>query len=104
MARTTRMKTKAKGNETEVLVLVNHPMETGNRKDKKTGKKIPAHFIQTMDFAINGKTFANCHLGTAVSKNPLVSVRIKGAKSGDKVTVAWADNKGEKGNASTAVK
>ena len=28
-----------------VKVLIKHPMETGLRKDKKTGEPIPAHFI-----------------------------------------------------------
>jgi sulfur-oxidizing protein SoxZ len=103
MARTTRMKTKAiGGGVAEVLVLVNHPMETGNRKDKKTGKKIPAHYIKNMTFKKNGKTFASAKLGAAVSKNPLVSVRVA-ARSGDKITVAWSDTAGERGNASSSV-
>jgi len=100
MAYSTRIKTKTSGGETTVLVLVNHPMETGNRKDKKTGKKIPAHYIKTMTFAKNGKSFADANLGPAVSKNPLVSVKVS-AKSGDKISVSWSDSKGEKGSAST---
>jgi len=102
MARTTRMKTKASGGVAEVLVLVNHPMETGNRKDKKTGKKIPAHYIKNMTFKKNGKAFADANLGPAVSKNPLVSVRVA-AKAGDKITVSWSDSKGESGNAASSV-
>lgn len=102
MARTTRMKTKTSGGSTEVLVLVHHPMETGLRKDKKTGKKIPAHYIKTMVFTINGKRFANANLGPAVSKNPLISVHVA-AKPGDKIAVNWADTKGEKGSASSTV-
>ena len=100
MAYSTRIKTKTSGSETTVLVLVNHPMETGNRKDKKTGKKIPAHYIKTMTFAKNGKSFADANLGPAVSKNPLVSVKVA-AKSGDKISVSWSDSNGEKGSAST---
>lgn len=103
MARTTRIKTKARGSAAEVLVLVNHPMETGNRKNKKTGKKIPAHYIKAMTFKKNGKTFADASLGQAVSKNPLVSVRVA-AKKGDKIVVSWSDSRGEKGGASTSVK
>jgi len=103
MARTTRMKTKdIGGGVAEVLVLVNHPMETGNRKDKKTGKTIPAHYIKTMTFKKNGKTFADVKTGAAVSKNPLVSVRVA-AKGGDKIDVSWTDTAGEKGDASGTV-
>jgi len=100
MAYSTRIKTKSSGGTTTVLVLVNHPMETGNRKDKKTGKKIPAHYIKDMIFTKNGKTFADAKLGPAVSKNPLVSVKVS-AKSGDKIGVSWSDSMGEKGSAST---
>jgi len=103
MARQTRMRTKTQGGATEVLVLVNHPMETGQRVDKKTKEKIPAHFIQKMTFTLNGKEVAVADLGVAVSKDPLVGIKLKGAKKGDKVKVAWSDNKGETGSAETAV-
>lgn len=101
MARPTKIKVRKKGGQTEILVLVNHPMETGQRKDKKTKKKIPAHYIQKMTFDVNGKTVADANLGPAVSKNPLVGIRVAGAKKGSKVSVKWSDNKGESGSAST---
>ncbi len=100
----TKIKARKKGNATEILVLVQHPMETGSRKDKKTKKVIPAHFIQTLNFTINGKTVADVAMGIGVSKNPLVGIRVKNAKSGDKIEVSWKDNKGETGGAKTAVK
>ncbi|MDH5649813.1 MAG: thiosulfate oxidation carrier complex protein SoxZ [Gammaproteobacteria bacterium] len=103
MARLTKVKTRPKGNETEILVLVNHPMETGNRVDKKTKEKIPAHFIQKMTFKVNGKQVAEADLGTAVSQNPLIGVRVKNAKKGAKVEVSWTDNKGEQGSANATV-
>lgn len=103
MSRLTKIKSRTRGAATEVLVLVNHPMETGNRKNKKTGKKIPAHYIQKMTFALNGKVVAEANLGPAVSKNPLTAIELKGAKAGDKVKVNWSDNKGESGGAETTV-
>jgi sulfur-oxidizing protein SoxZ len=90
------MRTKSQDGATEILVLVNHPMETGQRTDPKTKEKIPAHFIQKMAFSVNGKEVAVADLGVAVSKDPLVGVRVK-AKAGDKVKVTWSDNKGETG-------
>ncbi|MEN9761146.1 MAG: hypothetical protein RI906_972, partial [Pseudomonadota bacterium] len=30
------------------------------------------------------------------SKNPYLQFKVKGAKAGDKITVSWVDNKGEK--------
>ena len=103
MARTTRMRTKAADGDTEVLVLVNHPMETGQRQDAKTKEKIPAHWIQKMTFFLNGKEVAVADMGVAISKDPLVSVKLKGAKAGDKVKVTWSDNKGETGEAEAAI-
>jgi len=78
-------------------------METGNRKDKKTKQKIPAHYIQKMTFEHNGKVVAEANLGPAVSKNPLTAIEIKGAKAGNKVKVSWSDNKGESGGAEATV-
>ncbi|MCG6873198.1 MAG: thiosulfate oxidation carrier complex protein SoxZ [Gammaproteobacteria bacterium] len=103
MAKLTKVKTRTSGDQTEILVLVNHPMETGRVKDKKTGELKPAHYIQTMTFEVNGTKVAEASLGPAVSKNPLTSVAVKGAKPGDKVKVSWSDNKGENGGAETAV-
>ena len=48
----TKMKIKkSKSGGYEVMVLAKHPMETGLRKDKKTGNKIPEHFIENMEFS-----------------------------------------------------
>ncbi|MGB1612083.1 MAG: thiosulfate oxidation carrier complex protein SoxZ [Arenicellales bacterium] len=88
----------------EVMVLAKHPMETGLRKDSKTGEKIPAHFIKTMEFSLNGTAVAQADLGTGVSTNPLISVHLADAKPGDTVGVNWMDNKGESDSAEAAVK
>ncbi len=103
MARLTKIKTRPKEGGTEILVLVNHPMETGQRVDPKTKEKVPAHFIQKMTIEVNGKPVAVADLGVAVSKDPLIGVEVKGAKAGDKVKASWTDNKGETGNAETTI-
>jgi len=99
----TKIKTRPAEGATEILVLVNHPMETGQRVDPKTKEKIPAHFIQKLTIELNGKVIADVDMGVAISKDPLVAVKVKDAKSGDKVKVSWSDNKGEKGDAETDV-
>ena len=38
---TQRYEAKVKGDEVTVKALMSHPMETGLRKDKKTGKVMP---------------------------------------------------------------
>lgn len=100
----TKIKARAKGDVTEILALIQHPMETGQRKDKKTQKLIPAHFIQKVTFEVGGKEAADVNLGSGVSKNPLIGIRVKGAKAGDAIKVSWSDNKGESGGAESAVK
>jgi sulfur-oxidizing protein SoxZ len=92
-----KMRTKTANGETEIMVLIDHPMETGQRVDPKTKEKIPPHFIQKLTFSLNGKEVAVADLGVAVSKDPLVKVKVKGAKPGDKVRVTWSDNEGDTG-------
>jgi sulfur-oxidizing protein SoxZ len=95
MKKETKVRTRMQEGQVEVLILANHPMETGLRKDKKTGKVIPAHFIQELTVELNGKTMATASLGIAVSENPLLGFRIKTAKNGDKLKVTWRDNQGQ---------
>jgi sulfur-oxidizing protein SoxZ len=102
MAKKWKVRASLKGGTTTVKALISHPMETGLRKNKKTGKKVPAHFIQDLNVEHNGKNVLNALWGPAVSANPYLSFRFKGAKSGDTVKISWADNKG--GSDSTEVK
>ena len=99
----TKIKTRPKDGATEILVLVNHPMETGQRVDAKSKEKIPAHHIQKLTIDLNGKAVADIDLGPAVSMDPLVGISIKNVKSGDKVNVRWSDNKGGSGLAEMVV-
>ncbi len=103
MARETKIRTRKQEGVVEVLVLVNHPMETGMRKDKTTKATIPAHFIRELSVEINGKPGASASMGIGVSENPLLGFRFKNAKNGDKVKAVWKDNKGETGIAEATV-
>lgn len=95
--RLTRIATRPRAGRTEILVLVNHPMETGLRRDKESGAPIPAHFIQTLTCRINGRVAATGFLGTAVAADPLIVLRARGLQPGDRVAVDWVDNRGERG-------
>jgi sulfur-oxidizing protein SoxZ len=103
MARDTKIRTRTQEGATEILVLVNHPMETGLRKDKASGKAIPAHFIQELTIELNGKPLAIASMGIGVSENPLLGFRSKVAKNGDKLKISWKDNKGEASTAEAVV-
>jgi sulfur-oxidizing protein SoxZ len=95
MAKFTKIRTRKQEDAVEVVVLVTHPMETGQRKDKD-GKVIPAHFIQELTVELNGKLAVEAQTGGAVSENPLLVFRFNPAniKNGDKVKIGWKDNKG----------
>jgi sulfur-oxidizing protein SoxZ len=96
MANKMRVRAKLKdGGVTEVKALINHPMETGQRKDRKTGELIPAHFIEEVTCTHKGETVMTALWSGGISKDPYVAFQFKGAASGDKLTLAWKDNKGE---------
>jgi sulfur-oxidizing protein SoxZ len=95
MADPMRIRAQAAGDKATVRVLMSHEMETGQRKDS-AGKTIPAWFIQDITVAHNGKTVMTAQWGPAVSKNPFMQCTVKGAKAGDKISVTWVDNKGDK--------
>ncbi|MCP4043048.1 MAG: thiosulfate oxidation carrier complex protein SoxZ [Gammaproteobacteria bacterium] len=104
MAGKVKIRAKLKKGVAVVKSLMSHPMETGNRKDKKTGKKIPEHFIEVVDCQHNGETVLTAHLGASVSKNPYLSFEFTGANKGDTVKISWVDNKGETGSGEAKIK
>jgi sulfur-oxidizing protein SoxZ len=95
MADPMRIRAQAAGDKTTVRVLMSHEMETGQRKDS-AGKPIPAWFIQEVTAQLNGKPVMSAQWGPSISKNPFLQFVIKGGKAGDKVSVSWTDNRGDK--------
>ena len=95
MADPMRIRAQVAGSAATVRVLMSHEMETGQRKDS-AGKVIPAWFIQEVTAAHNGKQVLAAEWGPSVAKNPFLQFNVKGAKAGDKITVSWVDNKGDK--------
>jgi sulfur-oxidizing protein SoxZ len=95
MSEPMKIRATLQGDTADVRVLMLHPMETGQRKDAK-GQMVPLHFIQSVLITHNGKPVLDAQWSQAVSRNPFLGVRVKGAKAGDKITVTWTDNKGDK--------
>ena len=102
MAEPMKIRAVQKGDLTEVRVLMVHPMETGQRKDAG-GNLVPVHFIQEVSVRLNGKSVLEGQVSQAVSRNPVFSFRLKGAKAGDKIEIAWLDNRGERSQADAAI-
>ncbi len=99
-----KVKAKEKDGIVEVKALIKHPMETGQRKDKKTGKPIPAHFVQQITVEHGGKTRVSADWSGGVSKNPLLFVKFKGGAKGDMIKVSWTDNQGGSDSAEEEIK
>jgi len=94
MAEPMRIRATLKGDVADVRILMRHPMETGTRKT--ASGVAPLHFIQNVTVQHNGKVVLDAEWSQAISRDPFLGMRIKGAKAGDKVTVIWTDNKGDK--------
>jgi sulfur-oxidizing protein SoxZ len=102
MADPMRIRAQASGSGAVVRVLMSHEMESGQRKDA-AGKTIPAWHITEVTATHNGKTVLTAEWGPAVSKNPFLQFTVKGAKSGDKITITWKDSKGDSRSDEAAV-
>ncbi len=98
-----RMRGKSAGGVAEIKALIKHPMESGVRMDKKTGKPYPAKFIDTVEVAVNGVAAIDAQWSGAVSANPYLAVKVK-ANAGDEITLSLSDNTGEKGTHSLKLK
>ena len=95
MADQIKIRATTQGEVTDIRILMQHPMETGQRKDEK-GQSLPINFILTFTVSHNGQLLIDGQLNTSVSKNPLFAFKARGIKPGDKLTVSWADNLGDK--------
>jgi sulfur-oxidizing protein SoxZ len=102
MADPMKVRATLQGDTGEIRVLMNHPMETGLRKDG-SGKLVPLHFIQNIEVKVNGRTVVDGQISQGVSRNPVFSFRVKGVKSGDRIEVTWLDNQGETNRTETAL-
>ena len=99
-----KIRAKAKDGVTTVKTLISHPMESGQRKDSKTGEKIPAHHVTEVMAEHNGKQVMSANWGGGISKNPYLSFKFKGAAAGDIVKISWVDNKGKGDSAEAQIK
>jgi sulfur-oxidizing protein SoxZ len=97
-----RIKAKERKGNVDVKTLMKHNMETGLRKDK-SGKKIPAHWIQEVSAESNGKTVFSAAFNTSISKDPYLAFAFAG-KKGDSLTIAWKDSTGATDSAETVIK
>lgn len=94
MSEQIKIRATQQGEITDIRILMQHPMETGQRKDPASGRLVPAHFIQTFVVSANGKPLIEGQTNTSVSRNPVFAFKARGLKVGDRLVVSWRDNKG----------
>jgi sulfur-oxidizing protein SoxZ len=91
-----RVKVPSKASAGEIITiktLINHNMESGQRKDAKTGEKIPRKIIKQFDATFNGQTVISVNLDPAISANPYFQFQAKVDKSGE-FHFKWTDDDG----------
>jgi sulfur-oxidizing protein SoxZ len=94
MADPMKIRTKLEGDVVQVRVLMAHVMETGQRKNPQ-GELIPAHFIKLVTVTYRDRAVLSAQWGPAVSRNPYLSFKFRGAAKGEKIKISWTDSKGD---------
>ncbi len=93
--------TAKKGESFEIRVLVQHPMETGFRRDVN-GQSIPMHIVNQLSCTSGGRKVFSAELGTGMSANPYVSFYAVAQASGE-VVVEWSDDRGGTGRVTATI-
>ena len=77
----------------EIKTLISHKMESGLRKDKKTGELIPRSIINKFACSFDGQQVFASDWHPAISANPYMSFMFKAEKSGT-FLFEWTDDDG----------
>lgn len=86
-------KTASAGEVVEIKTLISHPMESGQRKDSKTGEKIPRKIINTFVATFGGEEVIRVAIEPAVSANPYIEFSMKVPETGE-LRFEWTDDDG----------
>ena len=91
------------GEVVTIKTLISHKMESGQRKDKKTGELIPRQIINNFKAEFNGKLVFETDIEPAVSSNPFIEFSLKVPETGDLV-FTWTDDDGSVYTTSKTIK
>ncbi|MFV2032140.1 MAG: thiosulfate oxidation carrier complex protein SoxZ [Gammaproteobacteria bacterium] len=103
MTQSIRLRAREKDGVVTVKSLINHPMETGLRRDRKTGRKVLARYIKEVIAQTGDKIVMQAYWGSAISRNPYLSFKYYGNK-GDSLTLSWIDSIGKSDSVTAWVK
>jgi len=88
-----KLKAKSRDGVITVRVLMKHPMESGNRKNKN-GSIIPENHITHLIVNKNKVLATKANIGGSISENPFFQFKIPGIK-GDEIYFESVDNLGK---------
>lgn len=90
-----RIRARLREGLAEVQLLMPHPMETGMRREGG-GEPAAAHHITRVQASVGDRLVFGAHLSIAMARDPLLTFRFRGARAGERLRVAWTDNRGLK--------
>ncbi|ETX04492.1 MAG: sulfur oxidation protein [Candidatus Entotheonella gemina] len=82
------------GEAFQIKALIPHKMESGQRKDKKTGETIPRMIINKFVCTYNGEEVFSVNFEPAISANPYLSFHTVATESGT-LEFTWTDDEGK---------
>jgi sulfur-oxidizing protein SoxZ len=85
--------TAKRGDILEIKTLVQHPMETGYRRDS-TGGAIPRDIIEHFVCTYNGEEVFRAELFPAIAANPFIAFTTVATESGT-LAFSWTDSAGQ---------
>jgi sulfur-oxidizing protein SoxZ len=81
-----------KGEVIEIRTLVQHPMESGQRKDER-GNLVARKIVHRFTCSFNGRVVLDAKLEPAIAANPYLAFHIRASESGT-FEFAWIDDDG----------
>lgn len=90
-----------RGDNVEIRVAIQHPMETGYRTDDN-GTSIPKNVINKLTCRYNGVEVFRAEMGSGISANPYLAFFIVAAASGE-LRFDWVDDAGVAGSERAAI-
>jgi sulfur-oxidizing protein SoxZ len=101
VARVSVPATARRGEEIEVRIAIQHPMETGFRFDYN-GKAIPKNVVNRMACRFEGEEVFAAELGSGIAANPFLQFTAIADRSGT-FTFEWVDDNGVRGTHAAAI-
>jgi sulfur-oxidizing protein SoxZ len=89
------------GEAVEIRTLIEHPMETGLRRDS-SGKLLPRDMLKTFTVRMNGDEILGADLRNGTSANPYHVFFVRVART-SRFDFEWADERGQVARATAQV-